>query len=74
MAQPAPPKNNYMVALACRLGRKKYMVALASQALRKQNYMVALAAGWNSDMSPYNYFFGEELYIFNFCQEQDALP
>ena len=23
MAQPAPPKNNYMVALACRLGRKK---------------------------------------------------
>ena len=31
MAQPAPPKKNYMVALACRLGRKNHMVALASR-------------------------------------------
>ena len=48
-----------MVAFGLPAAKKNHMVALASQPLRKK--IVALAAGWDSDMSPYNYFFGEKL-------------
>ena len=67
-----PRWENYMAASGL-IAQKKIYGGIGQPGPQKKNYMVALAAGWNSDMSPYNYFFGEKLYIFNFCQEQDAL-
>ena len=68
-----PRWKNYMAASGL-IAQKKIIWWHWPARPSEKNYMVALAAGWNSDMSPYNHFFGEKLYIFNFCQEQDALP
>ena len=63
-------RKNIWWHLACLL-RKKWWHWPASPS--EKNYSVALAAGWDSDMSPYNYFFGEKYRSIIFFQDPDAL-